>query len=301
MGRIKARLAALGERWPWFATALALQQRYSDLNGNYLATAVTLAGFLALFPLLLVAIAVVGFFSDGATRLSNDAAAQLGLTGSAAQVIRDMIGRAQNSRRSASLVGLAGLFWSGLGLVAAMQYAVNTAWQVKGRGISDKVRGLGWLAGSTVVFVASVAMSALINFLPRWLAPLNIAASLGMDFALWLWTLKVLVNRQVGWKAMVPGAVLGAVGMEVLKLAGSIYVPRLVASTSALYGPLGVVFAILAWLLFFSRLVVYSATLTVVRWEEDHGTRTVDLDVPRVPGDRPVEATRAGETAPSVA
>ena len=40
----------------------------------------------------------------------------------------------------------------------------------------------------------------------------------------------------------------GAIGLEVLKLVGTVYVPRAVASSSALYGSLGVVFAILAWL-----------------------------------------------------
>ena len=88
---------------------------------------------------------------------------------------------------------------------------------------------------------------------------------------------------------------VGAVGFEVLKLVGSIYVPRLVASSSALYGSLGVVFAILAWLLFFGRLIVYSSVVNVVRWEEDHGTVTVDLPVPKMPGEVPTEATRAGE------
>ena len=107
--------------------------------------------------------------------------------------------------------------------------------------------------------------------------------------------MKALSNRDVGWKALLPGAVVGAVGFEVLKLVGSVYVPRLVASSSALYGSLGVVFAILAWLLFFGRLIVYSAVVNVVRWEEDHGTVTVDLPVPKVPGEVPTEATRAGE------
>ena len=70
-------------------------------------------------------------------------------------------------------------------------------------------------------------------------------------------------------------------------------------SASALYGTLGVVFATLAWLLFFGRLVVYSAVLNVVRWEEDHGTKTVGLEVPKVPGEVALEATRAGETRPA--
>ncbi|MGH9188487.1 MAG: YihY/virulence factor BrkB family protein [Acidimicrobiales bacterium] len=299
MKKLRAKLSELGERWPWLGTALAVQERYSELNGNYLATAVTLAGFLSLFPLLLVAIAVVGFFSDSATRLADEVVAQLGLTGSGGQVIRNMIARAQESRRAASVVGFVGLLWSGLGLVAALQYAVNTSWQVTGRGLKDKLRGMGWLAGATVLFVGSLAIGAALNFVP-FLAPVAILLGLGINFALWLWTFKVLGNSDVGWKALVSGAVLGAVGLEILKLVGSVYVPRAVQSASSLYGPLGVVFAILAWLLFLGRLVVYSSVLNVVRWEEEHGTATIDIEVPRVAEPQPEEATRAGETRPPV-
>ena len=49
-----------------------------------------------------------------------------------------------------------------------------------------------------------------------------------------------------GLRARAPSP--AAVGIEVLKLVGGIYVPRAVASSSALYGSIGIVFAILAWL-----------------------------------------------------
>jgi uncharacterized BrkB/YihY/UPF0761 family membrane protein len=82
----------------------------------------------------------------------------------------------------------------------------------------------------------------------------------------------------------------------VLKVLGGIYVPRAVASSSALYGSLGVVFAILAWLFFFARLVLYSSILNVVLWERSHGTVTIELDVPNIPGrDMKVEGTRSGD------
>jgi uncharacterized BrkB/YihY/UPF0761 family membrane protein len=120
---------------------------------------------------------------------------------------------------------------------------------------------------------------------------------------LWLWTFKILSRRDIGWKSLLPGAVVGAIGLEVLKIVGGIYVPRAVQSASALYGTLGIVFATLAWLLFFGRLVVYSAVVNVVRWEEDHGTVTLQMEVPRVKGEttEPVEVTRAGETKPQAA
>ena len=70
----------------------------------------------------------------------------------------------------------------------------------------------------------------------------------------------------------IPGAIFGALGMEILKVVGGIYVPRAVAHSSELYGTLGVVFAVLAWLLFFGRLIMYSTILNVVLWERKAGT-----------------------------
>jgi membrane protein len=297
---VKEKLQALGRRYPWLGTILRVQERYSELSGNHLAGAITLAGFISLFPLLLVAIAVLGFFSHQSVSLATDVVDRLGLTGEAATIVTQAIERAEHSRKAASVIGIGGLLWSGLGLVGAIQYGLNTVWQVKGRGLRDKLSGLGWLGGAALLFLASFAATAAIGFVPL-LAPLSIFVGLALGVGLWLWTMKVLPNRDVGWKALLPGAVLGAVGLEVLKVLGSIWVPRAVASSSALYGSLGVVFAVLAWLLFFGRLLVYASVLNVVRWEQHHGTVTVDVEVPRVPGEVPVEATRAGDAVPRAA
>jgi membrane protein len=286
-------LGPLVARWKWFATVVRVQGRFDEVHGGYLAAAVTLAAFTSIFPLLLVAVAIVGFLSlDG--ELPGQIVERLGLTGSAADAVLTAIATAQESRRGALGFGTLGLLWSGLGLVAAIQYALDNVWQVKGRGLKDKLSGLVWLVGSVAILVVSFALTVVLNVVP-WLAPLTILVGLAVNFALWLWTQRALVNVVVPWRALVPGAVLGAVGLEVLKLVGSVYVPRAVAASSALYGSIGVVFAILAWLFFFGRLTVYVAVVNVVRWEEDHGTVTVEIELPKVPDAVPVEATRAGE------
>ncbi len=300
-GSVKNKLDALGERWKWFATVLSVQKRYGELNGNYLASSVTLSAFLSLFPLLLFAIAIIGFFAARTPNLAGDVVQRLGLTGEAATTLNGAIATAERSRKAASAIGIVGLLWSGLGLVAAVQYAINAAWQATGRGWRDKLQGLLWLAGATLLFLTSFATSAVIRLLPGFLAPLGILAGLSVNVGLWLWTFKVLATRDVGWKALLPGAVAGSIGLEILKAIGAFYVPRAVSAASALYGTLGVVFAILAWLLFFGRLVVYAAVVNVVRWEEDHGTVTVEMEAPRVPGQGDVEVTRAGETRPQAA
>jgi len=288
-------LGPLTRRWAWAETAISVQERFSEVHGSSLAAVVTLSAFLSLFPLLLVTIAVVGFFSTHSNDLAGDMIRRVGLTGEAATALSNAVATAEKSRKVASAIGLAGLLWSGLGLVAAVQYAMDAVWQTGGRGLKDKLVGLAWLAGAGLILLASFAITAALNFLPGVLAPLAVVVTLAIDVALWLWSLRFLPNRDVGWKALVPGALVGAVGFEVLKVAGAVWVPRVVASSSALYGAIGVVFAVLAWLLFFGRLVVYSAVVTVVRWEEDHGTVTAQIELPRMPGDVPLRATRAGE------
>jgi membrane protein len=294
---VKRRWHSLEDRYTVVRIAAAVQARFGELNGGYLASAVTLAAFLSIFPLLLVAAAVVGFISSGHPDVTGkvlDAFAIPART-DAARTISAAITTAEESRKAASVVGIAGLLWSGLGLVAALQYAYNSVWQVTGRGLKDRGFGFLWLVGAGLLFVASFALTAGVQFLPGFLAPLEIVLALALGFGIFLWAEKILPNRDLGWRPLVPGAILGAVGFEVLKVLGGIYVPRAVASSSALYGSLGIVFAILAWLFFFGRLLVYSACLNVVLWERGHGTVVIDLEVPAIPGREPEEGTRSGD------
>jgi membrane protein len=297
LDRVKRRWHAAEDRWPWLAVAAAVQRRFGELQGGYLAGAITLAAFLSIFPLMLVAVAILGFFSTGHPDVAHRVLDALAIPsrGEAATAIRTAIDTAEKSRKAASVVGVAGLLWSGLGLVAALQYAYDSVWQVTGRGLRDKAAGLLWLVGSALLFVGSFALTAAVQFLPAWLAPVEILLGLGLGVAMFLWASKILPNSDIGWRPLLPGAIVGSIGFELLKLLGGIYVPRAVASSSALYGSLGIVFAILAWLFFFGRLVVYSAVTNVVLWERGHGTVTKEIEVPSLPDREKPETTRSGE------
>lgn len=294
--KLRERLSP--RRWRPTRLALDVQDRYSELHGGEMASAITLSAFLSLLPLLLVGIAVLGFFSAASpTDLASEVISNLRLNESSktADLIGDAIRTAEDSRRAASALGLVGLLWTGLGVVKALQYVWNTAWQVPGRGLKDKAVGLAWLSGAAVLFAGSFAVSAAAGLLPWYLGPIGILAGLGTGVCLWLWTAHTLPNRQVGWRALLPGALVGAVGFEILKVAASFVVPRMVASSSELYGPVGVVFAVLVWLLVFGRLAVYAAVVEVVVWEKRHGTVTLTIEAPARPGVAATSATRAGE------
>lgn len=290
-------LGWLCRRFPWLTTPVTVQERVSAVGGGPLAAAVTLAGFLSLFPLLLLAIAVLGFVSAGDVDFAGEAVERLGLQGRAAEQVLDTIHTAEDSRAVASVVGLVGLAWSGLRVVDALEAALNATWQTTGRGLTGKLVGAGWLVGAGLLFLATLALTPALAVLPGPAAVATALAGVVVDTVLFLWMFRTLTNVAVPWRAHLPGAVAGGLGLEVLKLIGGVYLPRTVASASALYGSLGVVFGILAWLALSARLVVYASALNVVRYEGAHGTVRVDIEVPRIAGTVPLEANRGGAVA----
>ena len=275
---------------------LRIQDRFGEIQGTALANGIALQGFLSLIPLVLVAIAAAGFIASGDSTFAGDVIEALALPpdGPAAENLRTTIETAQESKRAASIVGVVGLLWSGLAVVAAVQRGIDAVWQTKSEGLKDKLRAVLWLVGAAVIFVGSFALSAVLNFLPAFLAPVSILLGLAVNTGLFLWTFSELGRVPVGWRALVPGALVCAVGFEILKVLGSIVVPRLIANSSALYGSLGIVIALLAWLAFFGRLLIYGATVNVLRWEDRHGTLKVPIEAPRVEHAIAVEADRAG-------
>ena len=281
-------------RFGWLDATLRVTERFGAVGGGPLSSSIALATFVSLFPLLLVVIAVLGFVSSGDADFSQRLVRDLGLEGRAADTLIDALETAEGSRRAASIVGLVGLLWSGLGVVGSLQAALNAVWQAKGRGLVDKLVALRWLLGAGVLFLATAALGPLTRLLPGPAKPGAIILGFALTTALFVWTYASLGNTTLGWRTHLPGAVLVAIGVEILKLAGSTLVPRAVASSSALYGSLGVVFAVLAWLLLYGRLIVYGAVLNVLRHEASEGTVTAQIEVPRIDGEVPLTATRGG-------
>lgn len=287
-------IAKWRERWRWLDAVMTVNDRFGAIGGGPLASSIALASFVSLFPLLLVVIAVIGFVSSGDSSFASSLIGELGLQGRAADTVNDAIATAEGSRRAASIVGIVGLLWSGLGVVGSLQNALNAAWQAKGRGLIDRLVALRWLLGAGVLFLATAALGPLLRWAPGPVKPLTVALGLALTTALFIWTYHSLGNSSVGWRVHLPGALLVAVGFELLKVVGTVVVPQAVARSSALYGSLGVVFAVLAWLLLYGGLIVYGAVLNVVRYEKAEGTVTVEIQVPRIEGEVPLTSTRGG-------
>jgi membrane protein len=269
---------------PGVSGALDIQRRYTEERGSALAASITLYGFLALFAVTALAIAVLGYLSAGGAHVARDLPNQLGLTGEAARLVRDAVDAARRSRAVATVVGLVGLAWTGTSLAIVVGDAYNAAWRVDRRGLADRAIGLVWLVGSIVPIAAGAGATALWSLLPGFLAPLVVLVSIATNTALFTWTSWILPNRRVPVRALIPAALFGGVALEVLKVLGAYAVPHLVARSSEVYGTIGVVFALLAWLLVFGRIVVYTAMIEAHSWERAHGDQRVELEVPALPG-----------------
>lgn len=235
----------------------AIARRYAELNGRVSAAAITLYGFLALFALCVLAVAIVGIVASGNDHVAHDIVSWFGLHGDAATTVVDAVDTAQHSAKVASIVGIVGLVWVGSSFAVSVASAYDLAWGVPSRVTRARLVGLGWLAGGAVLLVVGSFVTAGFAALPALVAPLVLAVSLTVNTALWLWTSWILPNRPTPpWRALLPGSVTGAVGLEILKVTGAYVVPLLVSRSSAVYGTIGTVFALLAWLWVLGRLVV---------------------------------------------
>ncbi len=281
-------------------TALATHQRVGEIGGSQIASAVTLTLFVSLFPLLLVAIAVMGFIASGDDDLGVRLIRDLGLRGQAADYLLEGLESAKSNKTSSSIVGLLGFLWTAIGVVGAIQHVCDRAWQVTGRGIKDKLVAAGWLLGSFVVLGAAIAVAGLLPTLPGWAWPLASLLGIAIGTGFFLWTFRVLTAKTLPLSDHLPGAVLGGVGLHLLSRLGGFFIGRQVESSSALYGSIGVVFAVLAYLLLFGRLLVYSVALNVVLHERHHGVVHVEVAVPRFEGEVPVEADRSAVVTKTV-
>jgi membrane protein len=242
-----------------------IQRRYSAAGGQVLAGGVALYGFLSLFALLVLAVAVLGFLSAGDANLPQRIVNDLGLSGDAARIVTDGVAAARRSRGVTTVVSSIGILWLGTSLAVAIASVYNAAWGVSGRGARDRLVGLLWLAGATVLLVAAGYATVLWQVLPGVLAPVTVILTLVGNAAVLLWTSWLLPNRRAPLHALLIPSLMGAVALEVLKVVGGYVVPHYVSSSSELYGAIGVVFALLLWLLVFGRLLVYIAVIEVKR------------------------------------
>src|SRR5262249_21547118 len=227
-------------------------------------------GFLAIFPLLLLLVTVLGFVAqhnaDFQQRLVDSVLSEF-------PVIGNQIADNVDSLHGTGLglaISLIGLVWGSLGFTQAGQHAMAQVWNVPGvdrpgffprlaRGLSIiVVLGLGVLA---VTIFSGVAVFNSTNVALRGLTLIVSAVlNVGISAA----AFRLLTPRSVESRHLVPGSVLVGVAWTVLQLIGGYLVSQRLEKTSEVYGMFAVVLGLLFWLALIAQVSLYAAELNVV-------------------------------------
>ena len=260
------------ERSSMVALGFAVYERDRRHLGGLLAGALAYRFFLWLLPATLLLVgalgAVTAVVDDAPEELSDD----LGLQGTLADLLRDAA--EQKGWWIALLIGLFGTAYAGLGAVRSLRIAHAAAWGIRPPRAARPAMGSLWLFG---VVVIAVCASALATFLrEHWGLVGDIATIAGVGllyFAVWLRISEILPHRDVPRRALVPGAVLVAVGLQGLHLFTAYYLADSAERATSVYGAIGAALAILLWLFIISRLMVGGAVLNAELAARREGSR----------------------------
>jgi YihY family inner membrane protein len=266
-----SRIDQFQQRHRPLAFVFGVIKKFGDDQGGNLAALITYYGFLSLFPLLLFLVTLFGFFfKSHQDAIVNSALADFPIIGD--QIKQQL--KAPQGNGLALVVGIVGSLWGGLGIANAAQDAMNRVWAVPMKtrpGFLPRVlRSLTIIAllgagvlGITVLATVATSMSGL----GIWLRVLTIILSLVINTALFSLAYRVLAARDLSWRDVVAGAIVAAVGWEILQALGGAFVEHQLKGMSQTYGFFGIVLGLLAWIFLQARLFVYAAEVNVVRKE----------------------------------
>ena len=297
LARVRHAVERRRAAWPWFDHLVRAGGRYKADGGDRLSAALTMYTILALLPLLLLAMSVLGYVMANDPERQHDLFVRLSgaLPGVGSQ-LADALATVKTNRATTGVFGLAGLAFSGLGGVGALRDALRLMWhQDTGSPgfVKKKLTDLVTLALVGGTLVVSFAVSALATggagvLLDR--AGIGVGAAHGVievltfglgvlvDAALFLILFKWLPRVDWPLRRLVRGALFGGLLFGVLKLAGGWYVSRTATRSTALYGSIGTAVALLVGLYLLSRVVMFTAawTVTAPGWDDVAPSGTAD-------------------------
>ncbi|MFF1766071.1 YihY/virulence factor BrkB family protein [Streptomyces sp. NPDC058249] len=262
-------------------------ERLDRVKWTRLAAAMTFISFVALFPLLTVtaAVAAATLSTSQQQQLQDKIAEQV--PGISDQL--DINGLVQNAGTIGLIAG-AVLLFTGIGWVGSMRDCLRAVWELPDGEENPFLRKLtdaGVLVGLGGAVLVTIAASTVASTMVGWSARhlgidengwgsvlLQVAAfavAVLADFLVLLYVLTLLPGVEPPRRRLIVAALIGAAGFELLKLLLSGYM-RGVASKS-MYGAFGVPIALLLWINFTAKLLLFCAAWTATQSDDSPADR----------------------------
>lgn len=288
-------------------------ERYGQARGNLLAGGVTYFSFFSIFPAIALAFTIFGIVLRGNEQLFEEIVSYVDnllpgfVDDGDGEGLLSLTVPSDAALSLTGLIAVAGLIWAGLGWLGALRdgiRAIAGAPADAGNTLVLKARDLGslvflglavalsgvvtgfagtaagtvggWvgLGGGGVVKVASVLVGVVLDTLILWVM------------------LGLLSGLKVPWRLWRQGALLGGVGLTLLKLAGT---SALGAMNNPLFASIALVVGLLVWLNFIARIVLIAAA-----WGANDIEAAGHLPAPNVVSGG-TEQTEVGADAPGSA
>jgi membrane protein len=250
-------------------------ERLGAVHWARLAAAITFTSFVALFPLITVGVAIGTMLlsEDQLGKLQDKIAAQspglshlLNLNGLVAHA------------GSVGLIAGALLLVIGINWVGALRGCLRAVWEKEqdpGNPFLLRLKDAGVLVGLGVVGLVAMGSSVFANSAVGWAADkvgieggagrallffAGLAIALLVDFLLLVYLLTRLPQVHPDRRAVVIAGLIGAVGFELLKLLLTGYLQGVAGKS--MYGAFAVPVAVVLWINFMARLLLYCAAWT---------------------------------------
>ncbi|MEU9629345.1 MULTISPECIES: ribonuclease BN [Streptomyces] len=240
LGRTAARIAA-GLR---SADAARLLSRLSTLNIVEGSVRLAAQAFLTALPLLMT----VAAFAPGGVQdlLADSLRAVLGIRGDTLDELRRVFSATGTTRNTAGAVSAVVTLVSATAFSRALQAVCLRCWRLPRTPIRAAVwRWLLWL----VVWLGYLLLQAPLRHAFGAGAVTGVLLSVLSATLLWWWSQHLLLGGRIGWRSLLPGALLAGGGTVLLSLAARVLVPTAMERSLDEFGPLGPVFTFLSWLI----------------------------------------------------
>ena len=267
-------------------------QQWLDADGLRMSAAMSFYGILSLAPLLVLMVAVLGWWLDRAfveTSLVNQISSVIGVQG--AEVIKQAIASAQQPSEgiAASFIAFVLLLSGATGVFAELQDAFERLWREgSGQQPSQKwwysatlrLRGIAYILAFGFLLLVSLVVSTGLGLVSNWVGGFLPSERLGLaigavlneviSFAFCVGLFVALMRMSAGPKPSLRYLLMGAAAGAVLFAVGK-YLMALYLSTAAVvsaYGAAGSLVVILMWIYFSSAVLLLSASMARAWYDE---------------------------------
>jgi len=254
----------------WLAVAVATWKKFSDDQAGNLAALIAYYAFASIFPLLLVAYSILDIVAQGSATVAKHLTDALRGYPVVGTTLSGQVHQGLGKTGVALAIGIVLTLYASRGVATAMMNAMNTVWEVpqfRRPGFPKALlRSFGLIAVIGPGQLITIALSSIaggtghLGGVAARVAA--VAVSLVLNIGLFWLGFRVATAAQISGRAMRLGAILSAIGWQILLTIGGTLVGH---STNSAYGTFGIVLGLLAFFYLSAQLTLYFVELDAVR------------------------------------